>query len=182
MKKSNKKFSLDIPKMGYFLLLRHDKGLFGDIIKAAQIKKGFNAEQASFTHVEVSGGGQWSVCVAHPYTSVIDITKRYKGRYVKIMSYIDYSNNPSDVQYHKRYKVAFWAASNCNLRYDFKGVIGFVFRTVKNAKNLFFCSENSLWALQKEFPDALDIEPEDCMPAHFCNKAKFSTVWEGIIN
>jgi hypothetical protein len=128
------------------------------------------------------GGGQWSVCVAYPSTSVIDITKRYKGRKVKIVKYKEYSNEPTDALYHKKYKVAFWAASHCNLKYDFRGVVGFVLNAVKHAKNLFFCSENCLWALQKEFPNALNLEPEKCMPAHFADRKNFVTVWEGIIN
>ena len=169
------KFNLDIPKMGYFLLTRHDSGWIGNQIEKEQLKRGFSPEDAKYTHVEVLGGGQDSIRVAPPLTSVIDITKKYKGRYVKIVRYVN-----EDYEKKGRYKVAFWASSNCNKKYDWFGIFRFKLKWLFDHKERdFFCSELSLWALQKDYPDAMDgLEPYKCMPAHFC---ALETVWEGII-
>lgn len=168
------KFNLDIPRMGYFLLTKHDSGWIGDQIEKEQLRHGFSKEDAKYTHVEVLGGGPNSVRVAPPRTSIIDITKKYKGREVKIVRY-------SNEEYEKkgRYKVAFWAATSCNKKYDWLGILKFKLKWIRQSKSLPFCSENSLWALQKEYPLAMDrLEPHKCMPAHFNS---FETVWEGII-
>ena len=83
---------------------------------------------------------------------------------------------------YKRYKVAVFAASKCNLKYDWRGVIGFVIKWVKQNNKLYFCSEMCLWALQEVFPKALNsMRPENCMPADFLNPKYFEVVWEGII-
>jgi len=170
------KFNLNIPKMGHFLLVKHEKGWLGDQIKNTQIKMGFKERDAIYTHVEVLGGGQHSVCVAPPCTSIIDFTKKYKNRYVKIVRY------KGDGYVIRRYKVAFWAASHCNLKYDWRGVIAFIVTSLRDRFNKYFCSENSLWALQKEQPEALDgIKPEKCVPAHFTVDEFFAVVWEGYI-
>jgi len=169
------KFNLDIPKMGYFLLTKHDSGLIGKLITKEQLKHGFSEEDSKYTHVEVLGGGAYSVRVAPPLTKVIDITKKYKGRYIKIVKY-----NNENYEKKGRYKVAFWAASNCNKKYDWFGIFRFKMSWLFDHKERdFFCSENSLWALQKENPEAMEgLEPYKCMPAHFCS---FETVWEGTI-
>lgn len=167
--------NLDIPKMGYYLLTKHDNGFVGEQIRREQVKAGFSQVDALFTHVEVLGGGQYSVRVAPPRSSVIDITEKYKGRYVKIVKY-----NNTEYESKGRYKIAFWAASNCNKRYDWFGILRFKINWLfKQAKGLPFCSENALWASQKEFPEMMNgLEPHKCMPAHFCS---LTTVWKGII-
>jgi len=165
---------LNIPKMGYFILYRNEGGFFGNAIEKEQLKKGFSEEDAKYTHVEVSGGGQWSVRVAPPSTKIADITQIYKSRNIRIYRYRN-----SLYEASKRYKVAFWAASGCNLRYDWLGVIRFKIKLIWSVKSRFFCSENSAWALQKEFPEALGKKPEDCMPADFTNLGYFEKVWEG---
>ena len=73
--------------MGYFILYKNEGGFFGNIIQRTQLKVGFSADHAKFTHVEVSGGGQWSVRVAPPRVKVVDITKHYKGRYIRIVRF-----------------------------------------------------------------------------------------------
>ena len=79
-----------------------------------------------------------------------------------------------------RYKIAFWAASNCNLGYDWFGILKFKLKFMFHQKRMFFCSENALWSLQKEFPGALGMKPEKCMPSRFL-RDEFELVWEGEI-
>ncbi len=167
-------FSLDIPRMGYFILYRHTKGFLGDQIIKQQLANGFPAEDARFTHVEVAGGGPWTVRVAPPKTKICDIRKIYPGRWVKIVRYKN-----ADYEARRRLKVAFWAASLCNLPYDIFGVLRFKFKLLFGFKGAFFCSESCAWSLYKEFPSALGKRPEDCMPADFANPDFFEKVWEG---
>jgi len=168
-------FNLNLPRMGYFICYRHKKGWIGDAISKAQRAKGFSDEDSLYTHVEVSGGGPNAVCVAPPKTRIVDIRKKYKGRHIKIMAYEGYYGN------RKRYKVAFWSASKSNLQYDFLGILSFVTKLVSQARSRFFCSENCLWSLQKEFDWALNLAPADCMPAHFVLSDDMICVWEGDI-
>ena len=170
------KFNLNVPRMGYFILVRHNGDIFGRGIEKSQLKAGFSAEAAKFSHVEVSGGGQWSVCVAPPRTQIVDITKRYKGRYLKIVRYTG-----PEYEDKKRYKVAFWAATHCNLPYDWRGIFAFIWKKIKQHASFWFCSENAAWALQKEYPCALDKVPEKCVPADFLNPKWFKVTWEGEI-
>lgn len=168
------KFDLDIPKMGYFILVRNEGGLIGNGIQANQIKAGFLPEDAKYTHVMVSGGGQWTVNPVPPRLKISDLTKDYAGKYIKIVSYDD----PTFEE--KRYKVAFWAATHTNLPYDGSGVLNFIIKWFHQSTSNWFCSENALWALQKEYPQAfIGLKPEQCMPAHFSRLCK--TIWEGII-
>jgi hypothetical protein len=138
-------FNLDLPRIGYFLLPKSQGGWFSNIIERRQRQEGFSEEDSKYTHVEVLLGGPNSVRVAPPKTKIIDITKQYKGRYVKIVKY-----NADDYD-RKRYKVALWAASFNNLPYDKAGVLAFLgwFRKwLKHAKDLYFCSEMCLTSLQ----------------------------------
>lgn len=167
-----KNFSLDIPRMGYFILYKSPgKDLFGRQIISAQKKYGHSEEDSQYTHVEVSGGGQWAVKVTPPKIEVTDILKTYKGRHIKIVKFKGYDGNL------KRYKVAFWAASNCNLNYDWLGVIKFKIPWTFHKEKEFFCSENAAWALGKE--ESLNKDPHKWMPADFLNPELFEVVWEG---
>lgn len=168
-------FNLDIFKMGHFILYRHDKGFVGDRIIKAQLDMGFNKEDSQYTHIDVSGGGPYAVRVNPPTSREVDIRKQYPGKHVKVVCYLgdDYST--------KRYKVAYKAATHCNIVYDFTGVLKFRIPFLPNSNRNYFCSENALWALQHEYKDALGIKPEKCMPAHFLDKQCFRVVWEGII-
>ena len=172
------RFDLNIPKMGYFILFKHQGGLFGNIIVRKQLQVGFTKEHAQFSHIGVSGGGQWLVNVVPPKTKISDITKEYKGRFIRIVKY-----KGDNYMEKKRYKIAFWAATNCNLGYDWFGVLSFMFKSLINQhKRLFFCSENAAYALQKEYPEAFKGKsPDKIYPADFCNPKYFETVWEGII-
>ena len=167
--------NLDALRMGYFILYRNDGGLFGNLIEKQQKKKGSTPEDAKYTHIEVSGGGQWSVNVSPPKAKVVDITKVHKGRHIKV---VRFKNDTYDKK--GRYKVAFWAASNCNLGYDWFGILRFKLKFMFHQKRMFFCSENALWALQKEFIGALGMKPEKCMPSRFL-RDEFELVWEGEI-
>ena len=164
-------FNLNIPKMGYFLLVRHDKGWVGNEIHKEQIKRGFKYEDAMYTHVEIMGGGPYSIRVAPPTTKVIDIREQYKGRRVKIVRY------KADNYDRKRYKVGFWAATACNLNYDWLGVLKFRLGFLWHFKGLYFCSESCAWSLNKEYP--LSRKPHEWMPAHFLAPDLFELYWEG---
>lgn len=103
----NKPFSLDIPRMGYFILYKSPgKDVFGRTIISTQKKAGIPEEDAQYTHVEVSGGGQWAVKVTPPKIAVTNILETYKGRHVKIVRFKGYDGPDGD---KKRCKVAFWA-------------------------------------------------------------------------
>lgn len=170
------KFNLNIPRMGYFILVKRLKGdWFGNQIYKKQLQLGVCEEDANLCHVEVSLGGQYSVCIAPPKTRIVDITKRYRGREIVITKY------RADDYDIKRYKVAVWAASLCNLGYDWLGVVRFKLSFLFHWLNKFFCSEGSLWALQKEYPMAIGKKPEDSYPAAFIDRRDFEVVWKGIV-
>lgn len=170
-------FNLDLLRMGHFYLVRHDKGFIGNAIKKKQLTAGFIPEHAEFIHVGVLGGGQWGVNVAPPKTKIVDIRKVFKGRYIKVVKYKN-----EDYDRKGRYKVAFWSAAKCNLRYDWKGILAFVFKWIKQNNKLYFCSENAAASLQKEYPLALTgAKPSTVMPADFSRPSDFEIVWKGII-
>jgi len=174
---SNKSFSLDVPRMGYFLVYKSEGSFFSNQIVKKQLRSGFTPKQARVSHVEVSGGGQNSINTSPPRSKLIDITKAHKGRYVYIMKYRD---EAYDI--HGRYKVAYFSATLNNVGYDILGALRFVFKWIKQNNRLFFCSEGALWSLQRQYANALNIEPKDTMPAHFMNEKYFKCVWSGIIS
>jgi len=165
-------------KMGYFIVYWHPrKGWFGNQIVRMQLKKGFDKESAQYTHVEVSGGGIHSVNIAPPRSELVEITKKHAGRHVCLMRLRD------DYYERKgRYKVAYFSASLNNQHYDFPGVLSFLFKWIKQAKGLPFCSEGAAWAVKKVCPKTLDgLRPSKIMPAHFFHPKYFAKVWEGDI-
>lgn len=171
------KFNLDIPRIGYFILFKKkEKDFIGNQIKKAQIKKGFKEEDAEYTHSAISCGGQWIMEISAPKSKVIDIRKKYKGRYIKILRYVN-----DEYEKKGRYKIALWSVSQSNLRYDWFGVLAHKFRIFWQWPNRPFCSENNLWSVKKEFPHFTALRPEDCMPAHFFVFNWVEQVWEGII-
>lgn len=168
-------FNLDLFKMGHFILYRHEKGLIGNRIVKAQLDMGFSKEDAQYTHIDVSGGGPYAVRVNPPSSREVDIRKQYPGKHIIVVKYlaVDYAIN--------RYKVAYKAATHCNIVYDFTGVLKFRIPFLPNFDGNYFCSENALWALQFDYEGALGIKPAKCMPAHFLNRQCFGKVWEGVI-
>jgi uncharacterized protein YycO len=167
----------NIPRMGYFILFKNDGNWISNIIEKRQFAAGFNVDQACWTHVGTSGGGQWLVDIKPPRGVISDITKEHKGKYIRI---VRFKNN--DYETKGRYKVAFFAASKCNLPYDWKGVLAFIIKWFRQLKDFYFCSELAAWALLKEYPRTFgDLTPDKIMPAHFADESKFSTVWEGLI-
>lgn len=168
-------FNLDLFKMGHFILYRHDKGWVGNVIAKEQRKRGFSKDDSMYTHIDVSGGGPFAARVNPPMGGKVNITEYYRGIYIKVVKY------KSDDYEVKRYKVAFEAATRLNMLYDVMGVLRFVVPWIPNPKKFRFCSENALECLQIEYPNALSIKPEDCMPAHFLNAQNFELVWEGVI-
>ena len=167
-------FNLDIFKMGYIILYRNDKSLFGNLIVKRQLLAGFSPEDAQFTHCEISGGSEFSINISPPISKLVKINEVHKGRYVRLVRYKGYNEDG------KRYKVAYFSATLCNKGYDIPGILAFLFKWIKHNNRLYFCSEGGLWALQMVFPGILGIKPEECMPAHFLG-VEFELVWEGVI-
>ena len=158
------KFNLDIPRMGYFILYKHNGDMFGKAIEKRQILAGIAPENACFTHIEVSGGGEYSVNISPPVSKLIKITEHHKGRY----------------------KVAYFSAAVCaNKPYDVGGILNFISflaKWFKQNNRLYFCSEGCATVLQMVYPQALGILPDKVMPAHFLNSNEFEICWEGIID
>ena len=164
-------------RMGHFILWQTQSGFVSDNITKHQLKMGFSEEASKYTHIDVSGGGPFVVCVAPPKTEIVDIRERYpEGMKFAV---VRYKNDAYKKK--KRYKVAFWASSNCNRKYDWFGVLKFKLKNfIYHKKNMFFCSENALWALQKGFPNVFGgMKPHECMPADFLNKKYFEIIYEG---
>lgn len=171
-------FSLDLLKIGYFIQYRKTPrgGFFGNQIERQQLKAGFPPEDAKFIHVEVSWGGLQAVSVSPPRTKIIDITKKHRGRYIRIIRYKKYKGP------RERYRVALWSTSLNNLKYDWLGCLRFRIKWIFHRIGKFFCSENAAWALQKEYPEAGGGRPPDkWMPAHFSTPDEFEVDWEGCI-
>lgn len=171
------KFNLDIPKIGYIILLKSNNDWAGKAIEKAQLNRLFKPEQAQYIHSAMSLGGQHILEVSPPITKVVDIRKKYKNRYIKIVRYRN-----EEYERKGRYKVAIWSATQCNLKYDWFGVLRFRIKLFWQWKSRPFCSENCMWALKKEFEKEYiwgNLKPKDCMPAHFCNDVYFEKVWEG---
>ena len=169
-------FNLDIFKMGYFILYRNDKSLFGNGIKAKQISAGFSEGDANYVHIECSGGGEHAINISPPISKLVKITEAHKGRYVKLVRFKN-----ADYEAGKRYKVAYFSAALCNKGYDIPGILSFLFKWIKQNNRLYFCSEGAAWALRMCFPIALGPkENSQIMPAHFLG-TEFDVVWEGII-
>ena len=170
-------FNKDIFKMGYIILYKHQKGLFGNLIVRQQLKRGFPPDQAQYTHTEISGGGIHSVNIAPPRSKLIEITKKHAGRHICLMKFRD------DYYERKgRYKVAYFSATLANKMYDVRGVISFLLKWITHDNRLYFCSEGASWALKKACRKALNgLKPSETMPAHFLNPGHFTKVWEGDI-
>jgi len=162
--------------MGYVIIYKGDQGKFGKAIVNAQLKAGFTKDEAGYTHVEISGGGKHSINIAPPLSKLIDITKTHKGRYIRLLRYKN-----DHYEQKGRYKVAYFSASLCNLGYDIRGVLKFIFKWIGNNNRLYFCSEGVAESLQKVYPEALGKKPAKVMPAHFAKSKQFEAVFEGVI-
>ena len=53
-KKEFKPFSLDIPRMGYFILYKCDNSWISKTVRSQQLKMGYHPNHAQYTHIEVS--------------------------------------------------------------------------------------------------------------------------------
>lgn len=171
-----REFSLDNLRMGHFALYESTGQWVHRKIEKQQLKSGIDPEAAKFVHIDVLGGGPFAVRVNPPRTKVIDVRQQYAGHTMAVVRY-----KGEEFDERLRYKVAFWAATHCNLRYDYLGVLRFRLGSwFAQRRSTYFCSENAAWALQKEFPNALKgMKPEDVMPAHFLNPLHFEIVWSG---
>ena len=177
------KFDLDLFRSGDGLLLRHEKGFFGNRIIKNQLKAGFTPEQAQFTHVEVliirderNPSKFWSIKVAPPKAKLVNFPEFYKGRYVKIVRYRHYES------FDKLKDVAVWAGTHVNVPYDWPGIVKFLFVWVKQHISKWFCSENFVWSHQQVYLDSfLGLLPHKAMPAHGLLPEYTDVIWEGII-
>ena len=170
---------LDLFRMGYFILYKRGIGfdLFGKGIEMRQRMAGFKSDNATFTHVEVSGGEVHAINISPPISKLIDITKNHKGRYIRVVSYRN-----DDYELKGRYKVAYFSAVLCNTKYDKFGIIRFLIKWIKEDNRKWFCSEGAAWALQKVYSEANgNLPPKKWMPADFTKSEWFQTVWEGEI-
>lgn len=170
-------FNTEIIKRGYFILYRHEKGLFGNLIYKKQLEY-FSHEHAIYTHIEVSGGGEYSINIAPPRSKLVDITKKHKGRYIAIRRYKN-----EDYEKGGRHAVGYFSAALCaNIGYDFRGILAFMFKWISNNNRLYFCSEGSAKSLQMKYPSAFyGRKPDKIMPADFLASPEFETVWQGRI-
>ena len=178
-------FNLDIPKMGYIILVKYDrekkKSFFSERIYRKQ-RKFFSEEDSLYTHAEISGGGADSVCITFPKSKAIKINEYYKGRYIKILRPCADLEEYSTFSGKQRYKIAYFYARLCNLAYDCKGVISFLFTWVRHSNRLFFCSEGVTWAYQKIYKYFLGgKDPSKVMPAELSAYKKLEVWWEGIV-
>lgn len=182
-KKKYLPFNLDLFKPGDGLLIRNEGKAIGRGIELKQLQAGFPSEDARFTHIETlflrdrkDISKFWSIRVAPPKTKLVDFPTFYKGKYVKIVRYKYYEN------FEKLAEVASWAATHCNLRYDWHGIFHFIFVWFKQHTSKWFCSESRCWSLQQVYLDAFSgLKPEKSMPAHFCSLEWSETIWKGII-
>ena len=176
------KFNLDIPRIGYFIVYKGDNSFMSKQIKNEQKQSGFDAVDSEYTHVEVSGGGQWSVGAVMPKSKIMNIIDAHGGRHIKIMKYTGYEEEGMDN--NKRYKVGFFAASEANLPYGWWTLIWFKLRDFFHKlkpwgrKKAPFCSLLAAWGLTMVFPEAFE-DYRTVMPAHFLTSAEFKCVWEG---
>ena len=168
--------NLSLFKMGYIILYKNDKSIFGNLIVNKQLAAGFNPRDSEVTHVEISGGEKHSINISPPLSKLVDISQVHKERYIYLLRY-------KNEEYEKalRYKVAYFSATLCNKGYDIPGILSFLFKRIKQSRRLWFCSEGALWALQMGCKEnILGIDPDRCMPAHFFGD-EFEVVWEGKI-
>ncbi len=168
-------FTLDRFKIGYAIVYRHEGGLFGDMIVKKQLTAGFIPAHAEYSHVEISLGEEYSINISPPKSRLCDILKVHKGRYIKIVKYRATDYNV------KRYKVGCLYASLNNTGYDFRGILSFMFKWLRNKNRLYFCSEGCLTALQMVYSGAFGMNPNECMPAEFLNPKFTEVVFEGYI-
>ena len=171
------KFNLDIPKIGYIVAVKKMKnGFIANSIVKSQLKKGFNKDDSSYVHIAMSSGGPHMVNIIPPRSKLIDMQKKYKGSYIKILKY-----KGKDFDTKNRYKITcMYNALASNLKYDVKGAISFVLPWIKHSKRDYFCSEACTKAFQMVYPDFLSgMNPARSFPAHFVRELEL--VWEGTV-
>ena len=174
-------FDLDKMKMGYIIAYESDGSFVSRIIEDSQFLCGHSRDQSKYTHVEISGGGEWSIGAVIPKSKLIKITKRYKGRKAILLKPL---MDNYDV---KRYKVAFFGATLSNQLYGWWTLPWFLLKRVFNKllpwgnRGTPFCSLLCAWAIDKEYPDIFK-DYKEVMPADFISNPLFEVVWEGFIS
>lgn len=175
-------------KIGYVVLTMPKKR--GSIIEREQLRAGFTINQSKYTHVLMSIGGYHGTEAVWPKSGIVNIQKKYvdKGRQIKVIKYLG-----KDFMERKRYKVALWSATKCNLRYGFFAVPWFKLKNIFKLKgqnflarlSYPFCSFKEAWAFYMEgYILIKGIEPRSFCPAHFgklCDNGIFEEVddiWE----
>ena len=176
------KFTLDIPKIGHVLAVRYERkkkfNIFSEGIYQKQLWELFKKEDALYTHVAILSGGPHLVNVTPPKARLVDLVKTYGGSYVKFLRF-----KGKDFDTPIRYKIAcLYNAFASNMRYDWRGIIHFIFPRIKQMDDRPFCSEVCLKTYQMFYPDFLsNLYSSDCMPAHFVANDDFEIVFEGYI-
>jgi len=162
--------------MGYVILYK-GSGKVGKLIGDHQRSIGLSEEACGYSHVEILGGGPYSVRTNPPMTKIVEFVNEHKGR-----EYIVLKCLREDFD-RKRYKIAFWSSSLCNLKYDFKGIAKFKLKKlIWHDSDKYFCSENVCWSYQKEYKDFMGgISPHKVTPGHFYDSIEFEEVFSGKI-
>jgi len=172
--------NLDLFKIGHVMAVKYERfNLFSEAIYRRQKLHGFSDEESRYTHVAVLSGGQYAVNIMPPKARFVDITKVYKGKYVKLLRY-----NAPDFDNHLRYKIGCWYnALASNLRYDYLGIASFLIPGLGQIQGRPFCSEATTQAYQHFYPYLFGgIESHKIYPAHFVWAAgDFKVHWEGRI-
>ena len=175
---STKIFNSSIPKCGYILATRYDRfNLFSEAIYRRQLID-YIEEDARFTHVAILSGQYRCVNIMPPKAKLIDISKVYRGHYIKILKY-----NGEDYDNHLRYLIGcLYNALSANLRFDWLGAAGFIFPGLPNLRKRYFCSEAVAQAYQIFYPNAFNYAPpEKVMPAMIVSNSDFTIHYEGYI-
>lgn len=172
------KFSLNIPKIGYIMVVkRADQDFFGSKIEKIQLLNGYKPKDACYTHAEILSGGPDSVRIMPPRAKLIDIQKFYKGRYVKIMSL-----DAEGFEYKYRYKIAVLYNTLCNKKYDKWGILSFILSFIPQDPRKPFCSEGVVESIRMVYDWFLvDMDASRVFPATLSAHPSLITRWEGRI-
>ena len=179
-------------KAGHFIQFKSSGGFFQNRVVKEQLQEGFTPYQSEFTHIGVSTGGTYMIDASFPRVREVDIRKKYAGRYIRVVSYQNYTGND-------RFHVAIFAATLNNLKYGWSPLSFWMLKDyfpldknflVKYSEKFGvkypkapFCSLLSGHALFRQVPDAqqvLNKKKEELMPAHW-GLPCFNLIYEGYI-
>lgn len=172
--------TLDRIKMGMVVCFEGQGGIICKRIQKYQKAIGFSDEAAAITHVAISIGGPYVVESTFPRSRCANMLEDYQGRKLIFLYMWD-----KDFRREKRKNVAVWAATRCNLRYGWWGLIGFYVshiwpfgkRNILSSNKQPFCSYLLAWAFRRAGYDPFPGVASDLVtPAHFYESAEFEKV------